>query len=111
MPATVPVVTEELLAAYRGRVNMDPADTSQDQELTEDLQRAMIRVDQFADGTTGIPELLFEGWYLKVAAEIFDDRAGPAQFSDRFDNIVTSRSTRDPLRVVLKEMRTYVRHW
>lgn len=104
-----PEITTELVAAFRAHVNA--GEHVGDVDLRNDLVEAKTLVDNFALGSTGIPEHMFIRWYQAVGAEIFDRRKGPSTFADRFDNVVSARTTRNPLRVVLSEMRDFIPGW
>lgn len=85
--------------------------TQTDEEvLVRDLEEAVAHVDDFigADPMRPIPDPIRKKWYLQVGAEIFDSSNGPSASTDRFGNPSTVRSSRDPLHVVMREMRRYV---
>lgn len=106
----VAALTQELLAEFRALVNAAES-TVPDAQLTTYLEHAKLMVDRFCAGTIGIDAALFHSWYKQVGAELFDRDKGPAATFDRFDNVVTQRSTRNPLQVVLREMRLWVPSW
>jgi hypothetical protein len=112
-PAPVGVdITPALIEKFRKAVGADGREADiPDDELTEDLTNAKITVDHFAVGTEGIPNEKYTAWYLRVGTEIFEARRGPVQFTDRFGNDQTGRSTRNPLQVVVKEMKDWVVSW
>lgn len=80
-----------------------------EQAARRDLDSAIAMVDDFcSDPMRPIPDATMKRWYLNVAAEIFDQNAGPSQFTDRFENVVSARSSRDPMNVIIREVRRYV---
>lgn len=103
-------ITAALLAEFRTLVNAAES-TVPDPQLITYLEHAKAMVDRFCAGTTGIEVTLLHSWYKQVGAELFDRDKGPAATFDRFDNVVQQRSTRNPLQVVLREMRLWVPSW
>lgn len=111
-PAPVGVaITPGLLAEFRKAVGADGRAEITDDELTGDLTGAKQTVDRYAVGTEGIPDEKYTAWYLRVGTDIFEARRGPVQFTDRFGNDQTGRSTRNPLQVVVREMKDWVVSW
>ena len=85
------------------------AGESDDPVLERELAAAIDMLDDFCrDPYRPIPDATMKRWYLKVAAEMFDDQKGPSTYTDRFENVVQARSSRDPLHVVMREVRRYV---
>lgn len=84
-------------------------DDSKTEALTRDLAAAVELLDDFCkDPYKPIPPATMRRWYLKVGAEMFDENNGPSQYTDRFENVVSARSSRDPMNVVIREVRRYV---
>ncbi|OZE92722.1 hypothetical protein CH298_04275 [Rhodococcoides fascians] len=80
-----------------------------DTALGRDLAAAVEMLDDFcSDPYRLIPVATRKRWYLSVGAEIFDQNAGPSTYTDRFENVVQARSSRDPMNVVIREVRRYV---
>ncbi|MGW9567142.1 hypothetical protein [Prescottella equi] len=104
-----PEITDELVEQFREHVG--GGDTVTADALRGDLVEAKTLVDNFAQGATAIPAHMFVRWYIAVGAEIFDRRKGPSQFVGQFDTVVAARTTRNPLRVVLAEMRQFIPGW
>lgn len=78
-------------------------------DLQRDLQRGIEAVDDFCrDPQRPIPDTTLKGFYLLVAAEIFDASQGPSTTTDPFGNARQARSTRDPLQVIMRQARRYV---
>lgn len=85
------------------------AGESDDDVLARELASAIDMLDDFCrDPFRPIPDSVMKRWYLKVGAEMFDDQKGPSTYTDRFENVVQARSSRDPLHVVMREVRRYV---
>lgn len=107
-PATPPVDAVPSLEEFRKFVGAE-GDESKTEALTRDLAAAVELLDDFCkDPYKPIPPATMRRWYLKVGAEMFDENNGPSQYTDRFENVVTARSSRDPMNVVIREVRRYV---
>lgn len=108
-------VDEELLDVFRETVRAQDATKYPAEKLTGYLKRAKYDVDRRIGQTIGIEVDLIRGWYIAVAAELFDrDNAPSPSIPDRFggDGAVTrQRPTRNPLQVVEREIRLWVPTW
>jgi hypothetical protein len=106
-PATPPVDAVPSLEEFRTFVNAKEG--THTEALTRDLAAAVELLDDFCkDPYKPIPPATMRRWYLKVGAEMFDENNGPSQYTDRFENVVSARSSRDPMNVVIREVRRYV---
>lgn len=107
-PATPPEGSVPSLEEFAKFVGAENDDTKVG-ALTRDLAAAVELLDDFCkDPYKPIPPATMRRWYLKVGAEMFDENNGPSQYTDRFENVVTARSSRDPMNVVIREVRRYV---
>ncbi|NIL76790.1 hypothetical protein [Rhodococcus sp. B10] len=103
-PGAVPSIEE-----FRNYVGAGDAPGSNEEALERELAAAVELLDDFCqDPYRPIPDSVMKRWYLKVGAEMFDDQKGPSTYTDRFENVVQARSSRDPLNVVMREVRRYV---
>lgn len=106
-PTTPPVDAVPSLEEFRTFVNAKEG--TRTEALTRDLAAAVELLDDFcSDPYKPIPPATMRRWYLKVGAEMFDENNGPSQYTDRFENVVSARSSRDPMNVVIREVRRYV---
>lgn len=100
-PEAVPTLVE-----FREFVGAGETDNA---VLARELAAAVDMLDDFCRAPyRPIPDATMKRWYLKVGAEMFDDVKGPSTYTDRFENVVQARSSRDPLHVVMREVRRYV---
>ncbi|WP_032390738.1 hypothetical protein [Rhodococcoides fascians] len=91
------------------RTFVNATDSKHDEALKRDLAAAVELLDDFCkDAYKPIPPNTMRRWYLKVGAEMFDENNGPSQYTDRFENVVSARSSRDPMNVVIREVRRFV---
>lgn len=103
---TTPASAVPTLDEFREAVGGNPAN---DGKLQRILDKAVTLVDDFCrEPMRPIPDHMLTDWYIQVGAEIHDQAQGPSQYTDRFENVVSARSSRDPLIVVMREMRRYV---
>ncbi|MCC8930826.1 hypothetical protein [Rhodococcus sp. I2R] len=78
-------------------------------QLTRDLNSAIEQVDDFCrEPMRPIPTASLKRWYLLVGAELFDASNGPSPSTDPFGNTRQTRSSRDPLHVIMRQARRYV---
>ncbi|WP_143546221.1 hypothetical protein [Rhodococcoides fascians] len=85
------------------------ADASEDGKLKDDLDIAIETIDDFcAKPVKPIPPATRKRWYLLVAAEMFDASNGPSTSIDPFGNARQTRSSRDPMHVIIRQVRRYV---
>ncbi|CAH0318640.1 hypothetical protein [Rhodococcoides fascians] len=104
-PPEDPVPSLEEFAKFVGAENDDTKTVA----LTRDLAAAVELLDDFCKNPyKPIPPATMRRWYLKVGAEMFDENNGPSQYTDRFENVVSARSSRDPMNVVIREVRRFV---
>ncbi|WP_143544481.1 MULTISPECIES: hypothetical protein [unclassified Rhodococcus (in: high G+C Gram-positive bacteria)] len=97
----VPTVEE-----FREFANATSADAT---KLKEDLDIAVATIDEFCrQPVRPIPAALRKRWYLLVASEIFDASNGPTTSIDAFGNSRQTRSSRDPMHVIIRQVRRYV---
>lgn len=105
-PASPHAAAVPSLAEFCQYVN---AGDDHQQSAQRDLDSAVAMVDDFCSSPMRpIPDATLKRWYLSVASEIFDQNSGPSQFTDRFENVVSARSSRDPMHVIIREVRRYV---
>ncbi|WP_143546827.1 hypothetical protein [Rhodococcus sp. 06-235-1A] len=89
--------------------NFVKAEASDDAKLKDDLDIAIERIDDFcAKPVKPIPPATRKRWYLLVAAEMFDASNGPSTSIDQFGNSRQTRSSRDPMHVIIRQVRRYV---
>lgn len=89
--------------------NFVQADASDDENLTADLAIAIETIDEFcAEPVKPIPPATRKRWYLLVAAELWDVSKGPSTSVDPFGNSRQTRSSRDPMHVIIRQVRRYV---
>ena len=85
------------------------ATESDDEKLKLDLDSAVELVDDFCRNPwREIPPATRRRWYLLVGAELFDVSSGPSTSTDPFGNSRQTRSSRDPLHVIMRQARRYV---
>lgn len=108
-------VDSTLIERLRSAVRATDATKYPDADLAEYLQRAKMDVDRRIGATRGLEVTLVRGWYLAVAAELFDrDHTPASHVPERFggDNAARApRATRNPLAVIEREVRQWVPTW
>lgn len=84
-------------------------DGSDDERATDDLEEAVSMVDLFCkDAHTVIPDKTRKKWYLVVGAELFDATQAPSAGA-RFENDTpVTRTSRDPMHSIMRQVRRYV---
>ncbi|WP_037190398.1 hypothetical protein [Rhodococcoides fascians] len=101
-----PAVEHPTVEEFRTFVHAGEAD---DEQLTADLAIAIETIDEFcANPVRPIPPATRKRWYLLVAAELWDVSKGPSTSIDPFGNSRQTRSSRDPMHVIIRQVRRYV---
>lgn len=109
-----PPVDDELIGQLRTLVRATDATKVPDEQLAGYLGRAKLGVDTRI-GRAVLPDEIVVGWYLTVAAEMFDREQAPSSnVPDRFGGdaaVRQQRSTRNPLLVIERDVRNWVPTW